>query len=433
MSSLLPDAAILRLKDPAVRRLVVGLSGGVDSISLLHAVSQIDQDKPVVGLHINHGLNEAAADYEQRAAEFCEECGAKSIAIGVEVRPDGSLETAAREARYAAFEDYLQPFDLLLLAHHQDDQVETILFRLLRGSRKPGLDGMPMERQVGSALLFRPLLGKTRAQITQYATANQLRWVEDPGNSDLEHDRNYLRHELVPVIDSRWPGFRQRLVEALARDSRMRTRLDESYSRFLDDVESELGALPLAGLSALRGLELVDCLSFWIQSHAAPLPATSFLMEIANNIESGSRVDACTVEIEIRQAGEYLYLLRPLPAAPSGVFELKEGNTDLPGGSLSNNRVKGVGLRPGAYTFSFRQGGEHLQLQHKRSLKNLFQEGGLPRWLRGRLPLVYEGAELVAIAGVPVWGFQMQIAEGYQVSCDETGLEIALEVNDRWP
>lgn len=432
MNSLLSDAAVLRILDPAVKRVVIGLSGGVDSVSLTHAVSGLETGKPLVALHVNHGLMESAARFEEAALAVCERLAIRLETMEVEVAGRGSLETAAREARYGAFEAYLEPGDLLLLAHHLDDQLETALFRQFRGSGKPGLDGMPRQRPVGEAHLFRPLLDLPRHDILEYARDHELSWAEDASNADLSHDRNYIRHRVIPAIEERWPDIRQRISDGLARDQRMRDVAAGEFSRVLSKVLSPAGSLDLSTVRTREPDELSDLLRAWIHEVGAPLPSGSLIDEVASMVRQDARVDMAGSLVEFREFDNHLYLLRPLPGCEGTEFDLKPGQTEVPGGRIYNDIVKGKGLCQAEYSIRFRQGGESLRLRHKRSLKNLFQEGRLPPWLRDRLPLIYHGDELVALAAVPGWHFDMVIAEGWQAGETESGLEISLELDDLW-
>src|SRR5690606_31005852 len=141
----------------------------------------------------------------EHCQRFCRQLGVPLQVVHVQVAPGASQERAAREARYAAFASALEEGELLLTAQHRDDQAETLLFRLLRGSGVRGLSGMPESRVLGSGLLLRPLLAVGRAELEGWAAAHQLQWINDPSNQCLDHSRNYLRHQVVPVLQQRWP------------------------------------------------------------------------------------------------------------------------------------------------------------------------------------------------------------------------------------
>ena len=432
MSELLAASALDKLKQPAVERLVVAVSGGVDSAALMHATAKAIANVEILGLHIHHGLVNNADQLAAMAQRNCDTCGVPLVTKSVAVALDGSVEAAARKARYAAFKKFLIPGDLLLLGHHADDQLETALFKLFRGSRVSGLNGMPEERPVGLARLYRPFLEVSRQRIFNYALDNDLSWAEDDSNADLSFDRNYIRHMVLPIIESRWPTIRRRLLSALERDAAAQTILIEHYSGRLETVRLRSDCLDLEALRRLPHLELVELLGAWLNELAIGTQTGRFLKGIANNLISGNTVDARSDRLEVRQYRGRIYALKKLPAERSKEFRLMPGKTTLAGGALSNVYVEGSGLRPDNYYVRFRKGGESLRRRHNRRLKNLCQEEGLPAWLRSRLPLIYKDQELVAIAAVPGWGFAMQIADGYGVVGSEIGFDVALHLEDRF-
>ena len=431
MSELLNVSAIKRLQDKTVERVVVAVSGGVDSTALLHSVAAATVVSRLEALHVNHGLVANADQLERAAQKSCNASQVPMTTIAVDVSTGGSLEASARKARYRAFRDFLQSGDLLLLAHHLDDQVETLLFRLFRGSRVVGLEGMPAERPVGRATLYRPLLQHSRSDILTYARDQGLAWVEDESNAHTTPDRNYIRHSVLPTIEARWPGVRNRLLTKLKRDSHARDLLDKQSFMLLDSLRLDTDCLNLVGLQELEIDTLVDLLGAWLSALELPMPPGNFLREVAAAIVSNRRVGVNFGELEVRQNRDRLYALRRLPTADKYPFALSVGQINVSGGSVTNRVVQGSGLREDDYTVRFRKGGETLRQGCSKSLKNLFQESGLPPWLRDRLPLIYRNKELVALAGVPGWGFSMQIAEGYVATAQESGFAVSLHLEDR--
>ena len=196
--------APLRAELAPARRLYVGYSGGLDSHVLLHALVALLGPAGVTALHINHQLSPQAATWAGHCRQTCADLGVAYIEETVEIgaRADG-LEAAARTARYAAFDRYVGVDDLLLLAHHADDQAETLLFRLLRGAGPRGLAGIPRARALSYGRLLRPLLDVRRTSLYQYARCEGLRWIEDDSNQVLDMDRNYLRHRVLPAVAAR--------------------------------------------------------------------------------------------------------------------------------------------------------------------------------------------------------------------------------------
>ncbi|MBO6556796.1 MAG: tRNA lysidine(34) synthetase TilS [Pseudomonadales bacterium] len=401
------------LEKDEVSRVVVGLSGGIDSIVLLDAVSSV-MDVSVVAVHVNHHLHNKADE----AADFCvslgEKYGITVEVIDVDVSDTGSMEARAREARYSAFTDFLKTGDVLLLAHHADDQAETALFRLFRGSRVFGLEGMPRSRPLGKAQLCRPLLDVGREDIEAFAQARGLSWFEDPTNSDVTPDRNFIRHELMPMISARFPGARRAILAAVEGDARARAQLSDSWLSQLIPHLTEADALDLDWLSEQPKEKMSDLLTAWMQRLDVPQPSGRFLEDLAEKVSRYQTVDEVIGDYCLHSFDGCLYLGRHSPES-----------------HVANDKVKGKGLRYGEYDIRYRSGGEKMVIRHTRSLKNLFQEQRVPPWLRDRMPLVYSGTELVAIAALPGWGIPMLVADGWHAGSGEDGLEISIQLGDR--
>ena len=425
----LTETFMRHLEDCKIKRLVVGLSGGVDSVVLLDIVSQI-KGVPVSAVHVNHHLHPQSDDHER----FCMALGEKYLfevrCQSVAVSAHGSLEAKAREARYNVFEQYLVEGDLLLLAHHADDQVETVLFRLLRGSRAFGLERMPATREIGKAALYRPMLGITRADIEKHARERQLSWCEDPTNAEVDADRNYIRHNIMPVIDNRFPGARKALLAGLGRDLIARGQLNERFSGQLDQVRHSLDGLKLDLLRLMKQDELVLLLTRWLDDLNQPQPSGRMLLELAGNILNKNRIDMTASELEFRDLDNVVYVLRPLP--PMEVVGRSLCDFEFAGGCVSNKVVKKGGLRASSgYTVFFRSGKEKIRMGKNRDIKNIFQESRVPFWIRDRVPLIYAGDELVAIAAVPDWKISMKVADGWLAGPGEEGLGVSLSLADR--
>ncbi|HEX5419512.1 MAG TPA: tRNA lysidine(34) synthetase TilS, partial [Gammaproteobacteria bacterium] len=199
----------------------VAFSGGLDSSVLLAAMTRLPTRYALRALHVDHGLHPDSADWARRCAEFAAglEVPYRSARVSVDAGRGDGLEAAAREARYAALAELLEPGETLLTAHHADDQLETLLFRLLRGTGVRGLRGILPRSRLGVDFVARPLLGFTRAELRAQAERWGLQWLEDPSNRDLAYDRNYLRAAVLPVVLKRWPRASQtasRLAAAAA-------------------------------------------------------------------------------------------------------------------------------------------------------------------------------------------------------------------------
>jgi tRNA(Ile)-lysidine synthase len=201
---------------PSVSAYVVAYSGGADSTALLHALLKIKDQLgvPVSAVHINHGIHEDADHWQTLCENFClqHQVELVTLKIRLEHRQGKGLEAEARHLRYAAITDLLPPGAGLLTAHHADDQAETLLLNLMRGSGVDGLSAMPESRKLGKGVLQRPLLGFQSKALKNYLSAHNVGWTEDPSNQFLNHDRNFVRHEIIPVLEKRWPEVSKRLL-----------------------------------------------------------------------------------------------------------------------------------------------------------------------------------------------------------------------------
>ena len=269
-----------------VRRFVIGYSGGVDSRVLLELFARLRSsitDVELVALHMNHGLQLASAHWSEHCAATCQGLGIPFHAIELQltIPPGESTEAVARTARYAAFRTFMQQGDVLVLGHHQDDQVETLLLQLLRGAGPHGLAAMAEEKNFAPGKAIRPLLNIRRAEIESYARENALTWIEDPSNQSLQFDRNYLRHQLLPKLEQRWPSYRKTISRAAGHQANA-TKLLEDLARLDIQVcspnfEHRLHLNEMKKLSIERQQNLVR---YWIRSQGFSLPNQKMLVEI---------------------------------------------------------------------------------------------------------------------------------------------------------
>lgn len=408
-------------------RLWVAFSGGLDSTVLLHLVSMARKQglltMPVQAIHIHHGLQAAADAWERHCSEVCKTLDVALTAVRVQVDCNAgrSIEEAARQARHRAFATHMQAGELLLLAHHQDDQIETVLFRLLRGSGAAGMAGMPRSRPCGEAVLLRPLLAYPRAMLVAYANHHALAWIEDASNQQQRYDRNFLRAAVIPPLREHWPG----LSAAVSRSA----RLSGEAAQLLDelaalDLQACIGThrnrLRIAELLKLSEIRQRNLLRFWLQGLQAVLglaPAThqalhrgvSEVVLAAQDAEPELLWGQGAGAAQLRRYRGILYALPILPDPPAALVWDGRAALQLPAPlgklALAGCTDAAVELRE-AVTFDvrFRRGGERVVSKGRptRSLKKFLQENAVPPWLRERIPLVYIDNELVAVGDIPV-------------------------------
>ena len=243
----------------------IGLSGGLDSCVLLQLLAEARQAAArtsplptLTAVHVDHQLSAHSPGWSRHCEALCRSLEVELVIRRVVVAAGATgPEAAAREARYAVFEELVGPGDLLLLAHHLDDQVETLFLRLMRGAGTRGLAGMPRQRRLGKGELCRPLLAFTRESLEDFATERGLAWVEDESNCDLSPDRNYLRHRVLPRLEERWPAYRASVaasIDAVADAETALAALDQaSLARARRCSTLERSTRPLPGLPGSCG------------------------------------------------------------------------------------------------------------------------------------------------------------------------------------
>jgi len=418
--------AVLRRDIPRGATIAVGLSGGIDSVVLLHVLLRRLRIAParISAIHVNHQISPHAARWAAFCRRLCREFGVKLSVAKVDVPRGNSTEAAARAARYAVFAE--SGADVLLLAHNRDDQAETVLLQLLRGAGPRGLSAMAVLKPGTSRMpaVLRPLLETSRAAIETYAARHDLQWVEDESNQDRTYLRNFLRHDVLPLLESKLPGVRGTLARAARHQAECSELLDVLAA---DDLGAENRArrLPLALLKGLTPSRARSALRYFLRSNEVAMPEAERLDELlrqATTARGDARVCVDLGDVELRRFQGALYIVRPLPPLEKS-FEMTwngRGTLLLPqlGGSLRLLRRKGEGiaaaLRPAALQVRIRRGGEVLRpalTGRQRTVRKLLQEAALPPWLRERLPFLYVDGELAAVPGLGV-DAKFQAGEG---------------------
>ncbi len=423
---------------PGVARYWVAYSGGLDSSVLLHAMARLRRalGAALHAVHVNHGLHADAPAWAAHCERTCEALGVPLRRLVVDVEPHRArhgLEGGARVARYEVLAGLLAPGDCLLTAHHRDDQAETVLLQMLRGGGPAGVAGMPFDTGLGAGRLVRPLLDEPRAALRDYAVVQGLAWLEDPANADTGLDRNYLRHQVLPRLHARWPGLGTTLSRAAGHAAEAAAIVDE---RAAEDLAAMRGPAPgrlrvdrLTGLSEPRRRAV---LRHWCRSLGLPVPDTVRLDEVLRHALPAGPDRSPLVAwggVELRRYRGELYLGHPLPAhdpAARLVWDPREP-LGLPAGLGRLYLVPGgdlpAGLAEAALEVRFRAPALACRPAGRaghRSLKQLFQEAGVPPWLRDRVPLVLLEGRLVAVA-------DRWVCDGVPVVAPGTGLRVVWE------
>ncbi|HEV7489948.1 MAG TPA: tRNA lysidine(34) synthetase TilS [Rhodanobacteraceae bacterium] len=404
------------LTELASAPLLVAHSGGLDSTVLLHALahSASARERGLRAVHVDHRLHSDSAMWSRHCKDFAEMLGVPLEVRTVEVaRAAGlGLEATARRARYGAIEAMLAEGEIVALGHHRDDQAETVLLKLLRGAGPEGLGAMRGLRRFGQGFAWRPLLTLPRATLRGYAEHHRLTWIEDPSNSDVSLDRNFLRIEVLPRIVRRWPEAETSIAQSATWARAAADFIDDEAERALAGVQG----LDPTTLRFREWLMLADALRDpvlrrWLRSIALPEPTQFQVAELVRQLaEAGEDRQPCVrwPGVEVRRYRDLLHALPPLQLPPldwSAEFtgEALALPADVGTLQLLSNRSGAAAPRLNeSASVRFRRGGESLRLQggaHTRELRDLLQEAGIPPWQRSRLPLVFDtDGALLAVA-----------------------------------
>lgn len=388
----------------------IAFSGGLDSTVLLHLLASLANTEtlpPLSAVHVHHGLQAAADAWPAHCQSICDNLGVPLSVKRVQVQPGASLERAAREARYRAFAEVTGAGEVVLTGQHRDDQAETLLFRLLRGAGVRGLAAMPAQRPLAGGYLVRPLLDVSREALEVYAHEHQLKWIEDPSNADSRFSRNYLRHRVLPALTERWPQAVTGLARTAEHLGEAQGLLDELALLDLQAASKAsvfpwlgLPSLALAPLCELSDARQRNALRHWL----APLTRLPDSDHWAGwHSMRDAKGDAQPLwrlaDGELHRCGQRIWWL------PSTRSEFSDATVswpdpqnplELPG----NGQLTLTGEAPeGPLEVRYRQGGEILEVpgRGRRDLKRLLNESGLPSFVRGRLPLLYQGEQLLGV------------------------------------
>ncbi|MEE3650688.1 MULTISPECIES: tRNA lysidine(34) synthetase TilS [unclassified Brenneria] len=397
------------------RQILVAYSGGLDSSVLLHLLVTLRQRNHVVvrAAYVNHGLNPLADSWAEHCRRQCRQWQVSFAELKVNVdAQNGGIEAAAREARYRALNAHLLDDEALLTAQHLDDQSETFLLALKRGSGPAGLSAMAASTLCDNHTLLRPLLGFSRQQLEQYARRHQLRWIEDDSNQDERFDRNFLRRKVLPLLTGRWPHFPAAVARSAQLCAEQEQLLDELLAESLRELCRPDGSLSIEGMSSLSPVRRFALLRRWLAEQGASMPARDQLQRLWHEV-AVSRQDADPVlrlnQWQIRRFRQRLYVLplmhslkdHILPWSPgSGGLTLPDGLGDLSLADEGGTAVRAprageqVSIRfttGGTVRIVGRAGG--------RQIKKLWQELAVPPWLRDRTPLVFYDDRLIAALG----------------------------------
>ena len=429
----------------------VAYSGGMDSHILLLIAQQalkivqlappfLNRKLDLTAIHINHQLNRDSSQWQQHCEQICVQLQIPLVCESVEVATEQgfSLEEQARVQRYRVFEKHIESSSLLLMAHHLDDQMETLLMRLLKGAGPVGLAGIPRQRSIGSGRLLRPLLDTSRQQLLDFASLKDLKWIEDPSNASVKHDRNYLRHAVLPLLEQRWPGYRKTWSRTMD--------VCSDYAELADHIAaqdyvladgSELSQLRLAPLLELDRFRQKNLIRHWLGLNGLNNPEHGWVETILDEVAAASEAALPifkTSSWQVRRFNQLLYLLDTQKIESNPEFDASvryewglkrpifcQGSGTIVAETLTSALNQGLRLPQNErVTIRFRQGGERCRPVGRpgsRSLKKLFNEYKIEPWLRDIVPLIYFDDQLAAVPNYFV-------CESYQATERDQALQL---------
>ncbi len=441
---------------PDIKRWVIAYSGGLDSTALLHVVAKVNNNlscpRVVCALHVNHQLSPFADTWQKHCQQQADQCDVDFFPHVVELQQKGQgVEAAARKARYDVFERFLQEDDCLLMAHHSDDQAETFLLRLFRGAGVLGLGAMPYERPLGKGFLSRPFLNCSREQLAEYIEDNHIRWVDDESNESIEFDRNYLRHQIMPLLTQRWQQAKNQLAKTAVRLQKAQQLLNDLAEldlQQLDERTERYGfSLDWKKCKTLDQERINNVLRFWCESKGITLPNGQQLQQIHEQFFSSNAMLTSAIvtwsNYECRQFNQRFYLMHSLSpfAPPNDIIEwdLQQcidldvaGNLDAKSitSDLSDaTSVKVLNREKLGKTVSvrWRKGGERCTpagRANSQLVKKLLQEYQLETWLRDRIPLIYVDDCLAAVGDL--W-----VCDEFVAKKNEAGIQLNWILNNK--
>ena len=396
-----------------VTKFTIALSGGVDSMVLLDLLSKAKRSSDVIkAIHINHNLHESSKEWVDFVKDVCKKYKLPLIIESINPKQEGfGLEADAREQRYNKFKEIILDNECLLTAHHLDDQIETTLFRIFRGTGLDGLRSIRKKAKFGKGLLCRPLINIPREAIEKYAKLNDIKWIEDPSNKNIDFDRNYLRNNIVPSIKKRWPNAQKTITRLSSLAENNQKLLHELAKEDIGEIE-KFNVLDIGILSNKSSLRINNIFRFMILKNKMGIPS---LKVLENGIETliNAKSDSPIITwdgFSIRRYKNTLYFFNPdLKQDEIRPLKMKwfiDETINLGGnrGSIQARFIKGQGIAlnkcPKSLEIKYRKGGEQIKPSgHKitKSLKNLFQENNVLPWVRDQIPLFYLDEELISV------------------------------------
>ena len=404
----------------------VAFSGGLDSHVLLHALFCLAEDYPfsLYAIHVNHSLHSQSTEWAIHCQAVCDDLGIPLIVKTVTVAAEKgkSLEALARDARYTALAEVLPDNGLCMTAQHINDQSETVVLQLLRGAGVHGLASMPARKDFAKGRILRPLLGYSRESLNDYARQHGLEWVEDPSNRDHQYDRNFLRHEIMPILRERWPGLDKSMSRSAGHAASAAVMLDEigesdllhcqvTSNHFFPPAIASLRVDLLNSLSTIHQKNALRC---WTRMHGLSVPGDERLHSLIKLLEmSAAKGEVVWPAGAFRLHNNILWLCDSFDTSepivmvqdwnPEKSLQIDQPKLELQATKLAGEGISLTAIGDSHLTVKFRQGGEICRMpgaHGSKTLKQMLQDLAIPHWLRASLPLIFLQDELIAVSSL---------------------------------
>ncbi|MCL9782157.1 tRNA lysidine(34) synthetase TilS [Vibrio sp. S4M6] len=403
----------------AESRLVIAFSGGVDSRVLLElsACFANQQSLDCIAIHVNHGLSRHASAWSAQCQSWCDEYNIPLVieTVSLDLSQGESVEKLARDERYKALGKHINPNDIVLTGQHANDQLETFLLALKRGSGPKGLAAMPESKAFYSGKIVRPLLGVARQEIEQYANERGMDWIEDESNQDVRFDRNFIRHQVTPTLVQRWPSFAQSIRRSAHLCAEQEALLEELLQESLHSLLDSKKSIDIDGLAQHSDRARWQLIRMWMSQSGYLMPSYEQLKKIWHEVALSAQ-DANpqlnTSDCQVRRFNNRLYILSEMMDVSSWSAQIyldtplqlpdKLGYVTLSGHSATANLSIPSNMQQSlSITFNPEGLSAHpVERNHSRKLKKLFQEYQVPSWQRRRTPILMCGGKVVAVAGL---------------------------------
>ncbi|MDQ7091167.1 MAG: tRNA lysidine(34) synthetase TilS [Methylococcales bacterium] len=410
----------------SAKHIYIAYSGGLDSHVLLHLCSVNPQIKnKITAVYVHHGLQKIADDWAAHCQQQSQllEIDCKILSIDATASKGESPEEVAREARYHALKKLMEKDDVLLVAQHQDDQLETVLLQLFRGAGVQGLSAMAEISAFGQGQLIRPLLSYSQQSLKNYAIEQHLHWVEDPSNQCDDFERNFLRNQIIPSLKTHWPTLDKTVARSAKHCANAQQLLTEVATQLLTKLINVDNSLSIDGLLLLNSPQQSLVIRQWFAALNLKMPSVTFIAQLFNDVIAAKKSSNPILkrnDCHIRRYQNKLYCLNPENNSVKSQIWLQ---SDL---HLSLSQTHSLQRLPSKQGISqhlwhistvsirYRIGGEKINLPYRRghhTLKKLFQEVGIPPWEREQIPLIYFDDKLVAVADLWIDSYSVGLTD----------------------